>query len=84
MAVLRSRKYSQLDDSEILKLYSHEPKGENLHFLQIEIEQRNLQAQASGVIDDNRKKERHSAIYYFCYLLLLFLFFLLRFGGDFI
>jgi hypothetical protein len=43
MAVLRSRKYSQLDDSEILKLYSHEPQGENLHFLRIEIEQRNLE-----------------------------------------
>lgn len=83
MAVLRSRKYSQLDDSQILKLYSNEPRGEDLHFLQIEIEQRNLETQAAGVIDDNRKKARHSTLYYLFYL-VMFLFFLLRFGGDFI
>jgi hypothetical protein len=83
MAVLRSRKYSQLDDSEILKLYSHEPEGESLHFLQIEIEQRNLQSEAVGAIDDNRKKARHSKLYYLFYV-VMFLLFLLRFGGDFI
>jgi len=83
MAVLRSRKYSQLDDSEILKLYAQEPVGESLHFLQIEIDQRNLETQATGVIDDNRKKARHSTLYYLFYF-VLFLFFLLRFGGDFI
>ena len=83
MAVLRSRKYSQLDDSEILKLYAYEPTGENLHFLQIEIEQRNLEAQATGVIDDNRKKARHSILYYLFYF-GMFVFFLFRFGGDFI
>jgi hypothetical protein len=83
MAVLRSRKYSQLDDSEILKLYAQEPVGESLHFLQIEIDQRNLETQATGVIDHNRKKARHSTLYYLFYL-VLFLFFLLRFGGDFI
>jgi hypothetical protein len=83
MAVLRSRKYSQLDDSEILKLYSHEPKGENLHFLQIEIEQRNLTSQAIDVVADNRKKARHSILYYLFYF-GMFLFFLFRFGGDFI
>ena len=83
MTVLRSRKYSQLDDNEILKLYAHEPSGENLHFLQIEIEQRNLEAQAAGVIDDNRKKARHSVLYYLFYL-LMFGFFVARYGGDFI
>ncbi len=83
MVVLRSRKYSQLDDSEILKLYSHEPKGENLHFLQIEIEQRNLTSQAIDVVADNRKKARHSILYYLFYF-GMFLFFLFRFGGDFI
>ena len=83
MTVLRSRKYSQLDDNEILKLYAHEPMGENLHFLQIEIEQRNLEAQAAGVIDDNRKKARHSVLYYLFYL-LMFGFFVARYGGDFI
>ena len=83
MAVLRSRKYSQLDDSEILKLYSHEPQGENLHFLRIEIEQRNLESEAVGVIDNKRKKARHSSLYYLFYM-VMFLFFLLRFGGDFL
>ena len=83
MAVLRSRKYSKLDDSEILKLYAQEPVGESLHFLQIEIDQRNLQSQAAGVIDDNRKKARHSILYYLFYI-LMFMFFLLSFGGDFI
>tara|TARA_B110000967_G_scaffold208511_1_gene260986 strand:- start:191 stop:442 length:252 start_codon:yes stop_codon:yes gene_type:complete len=83
MAVLRSKKYSQLDDSEILKLYAQEPVGESLHFLQIEIDQRNLETQATGVIDDNRKKARHSILYYLFYL-GMFVFFLFRFGGDFI
>jgi hypothetical protein len=83
MAVLRSRKYSQLDDGEILKLYADEPQGESLHFLQIEIEQRNLTLQAESAIDIRRKKSRHSILYYLFYL-LMFVFFLFRFGGDFI
>jgi hypothetical protein len=83
MAVLRSRKYSQLDDSEILKLYAQEPVGESFHFLQIEVEQRNLKVQAKALIDDNRKKSLHSPLYYLFYL-LLFALFLFRFGGDFI
>jgi len=83
MAVLRSRKYSQLDDSVILKLYADQPRGESLHFLQIEIEQRNLEAKATKVVEDYRKKSRHSPLYYLFYL-VMFLFFLFRFGGDFI
>jgi hypothetical protein len=82
MAVLRSRKYSQLDDSEILKLYAQEPVGESFHFLQIEIEQRNLENQVKDLIDDKRKKSLHSPLYYLFYL-VMFVFFLFRFGGDF-
>ena len=83
MAVLRSKKYSQLEDSEILKLYAQEPQGESFHFLQIEIAQRNLNVQAKAVIDEKRKKSLHSPLYYLFYL-VLFVFFLFRFGGDFI
>ena len=46
MAVLRSRKYLQLSDAEILKRYKDQPMGEDMHFLQIEIEQRDLTEQA--------------------------------------
>ena len=83
MAVLRSRKFSQLDDSEILKLYAQEPVGESFHFLQIEIEQRNLENQAAAVIDTNRKNERHSVLYYLFYF-VMFVFFVATFGKDFI
>ena len=83
MPLLRSRKYSQLDDKQILKLFALEPRGEELYFLQIEIEQRDLEAEAESVIGDNRKKSRHSILYYLFYL-LLFVFFAARFGSDFI
>jgi hypothetical protein len=83
MTVLRSKKYSQLEDEQIIKLLVNEPVGESLYFLRIEVTERNLEAKAQAAIEDNRKKNRHSTLYYLFYL-LLFGFFLARFGGDFI
>ena len=83
MAVLRSRKYLQLSDAEILKRYKDQPVGEDLHFLQIEIEQRDLAEQAGEALKEVRKKSRHSILYYLFYA-LMFGFFVARFGSDFI
>lgn len=83
MAVLRSRKYLKWSDTEIVKLYKDQPSGEALHFLQIEIEQRNLAAEAAEALKEVRKKARHSVLYYLFYA-LMFGFFVVRFGKDFI
>ena len=83
MAVLRSRKYLQLSDAEILKRYKDQPVGEDLHFLNIEIEQRHLAEQASQALQEVRKQARHSVLYYLFYA-LMFGFFVARFGSDFI
>ncbi len=83
MAVLRSRKYRQLSDAEILKRFKYQPVGEDLHFLQIEIEQRDLAQKADQVLQEVRKKARHSVLYYLFYA-LMFGFFVARFGSDFI
>jgi hypothetical protein len=83
MAVLRSRKYRQLSDAEILKRFKDQPVGEDLHFLQIEIEQRDLAQKADQVLQEVRKKARHSVLYYLFYA-LMFGFFVARFGSDFI
>lgn len=83
MSVLRSRKYVRLSDAEILKLYKDPPSGEGLHFLQVEIEERNLAAEADTVLKEVRKGARHSLLYYLFYA-LMFGFFVLRFGKDFI
>ena len=83
MAVLRSRKYLKLSDTEILKHYKDQPSGEALHFLQIEIEQRNLADEAAEGLKEVRKKARHSVLYYLFYA-LMFGFFVVRFGKDFI
>ena len=83
MAVLRSRKYRQLSDAEILKRFKDQPVGEDLHFLQIELEQRDLAQHADQVLQEVRKKARHSVLYYLFYA-LMFGFFVARFGSDFI
>lgn len=83
MAALRSRKYLKLSDTEIVKLYKDQPSGESLHFLQIEIEQRNQAAEAAEALKEVRKKARHSVLYYLFYA-LMFGFFVVRFGKDFI
>ena len=83
MAVLRSRKYRQLSDAEILKRFKDQPVGEDLHFLQIELDQRDLAQQADQVLQEVRKKARHSVLYYLFYA-FMFGFFVARFGSDFI
>jgi hypothetical protein len=82
VSVLRSRKYSQLSDADILKLYKSQPGGEELYFLNVEIEQRNLTEQARAAINESRKESRHSLLYYLFYA-LMFAFFVARFGSDF-
>jgi len=81
VAVLRSKKYLRLSDTEILKLYSDRPKGEALHFLSIEIEQRNLSEQAETLLKESRTRSRHSLLYYLFYA-VMFAFFAARFGQD--
>ena len=83
MAVMRSRKYAQYSDGDILRLYASDPVGEDLHFLSIEIEQRNLSAQAENSLKAARKKNRHSLLYYLFYVAMS-LFFIARFGSDYL
>jgi len=82
VSVLRSKKYSQLSDTDILKLYKSQPVGEERYFLNVEIEQRNLTEQAKMAINESRKESRHSVLYYLFYA-LMFAFFVARFGSDF-
>lgn len=78
---IRSKKYQRLSDRQILKRLSDNPAGEALHFLTIEVEERNLQAKASAQNQAQKKNSRHSILYYLFYLFLAALF-VGRFGSS--
>ena len=46
--LIRSKKLQTLSDAQIIKRYADRPLGEERHFLDIEIEQRNLKDQADS------------------------------------
>jgi hypothetical protein len=79
--LIRSKKLQTLTDAQILKRYGNEPKGEEQHFLEIEIEQRDLRDQADNASRHQQKSRRHSALYYLFYV-FLFAMFLGRFGSE--
>ena len=79
--MIRSKKFQGLSDQQIMDRYLDNPKGEALYFLNIEIEQRNLEERAASDARQQQKKSRHSVLYYLFYL-FLFVMFLGRFGKD--
>jgi hypothetical protein len=79
--VIRSKKFQLYSDEKILSCYLDKPRGENLHFLQVEINERGLESELQRRQSLNSKKSRHSPLYYVFYLLLLCLF-LSRFSNQ--
>jgi hypothetical protein len=77
--LIRSNKLKTLSDAQILKRYADTPKGEERHFLEIEIEQRSLRDQADSAARQQKVRSRHSPFYYLFYA-FLFAMFLVRFG----
>lgn len=43
--VIRSKKFQLYSDEKILSCYLDKPRGENLHFLQVEINERGLESE---------------------------------------
>ena len=80
--ILRSKKYRQLSDREIMRLHSQQPKGEAKYFLDIEVDIRQLSDAVALSGQKRRKRDRHSVWYSLFYALLLILA-LGRFGGRF-
>jgi hypothetical protein len=80
--ILRSKKYRQLSDKEIIRLHSQEPKGEAKYFLEIEIDIRQLGNTVALSKEQRLKRNRHSLWYYLFYALMLMLA-LGRYGGKF-
>ena len=72
--VIRSKKFQFYSDEKILSCYLDKPRGENLHFLQVEINERGLKSELQRRQSLHSKKSRHSPLYYMVYLLLLCLF----------
>lgn len=72
--MIRSKKFQNLSDKQILSRYLDDPQGEALYFLDVEIEQRGLKDQLAISVATKRKKSRHSVIYYLFYLFLFALF----------
>lgn len=79
--LIRSKKLQTLSDAQILDRYSNNPKGEERHFLEIEIEQRSLRDQADNAAKQTQVNSRHSPLYYLVYA-FLFVMFLGRFGSE--
>lgn len=79
--LIRSKKYQTLSDQQILKRLSDSPAGEALHFLEVEIDARDLQEQLNKQAQEQQKKPRHS-IFYYCFYLFLAALFLGRFGSS--
>ena len=80
--ILRSKKYRQLSDKEIIRLHSQEPKGEAKYFLEIEIDIRQLGNTVALSKEQRLKRNRHSLWYWLFYALMLMLA-LGRYGGKF-
>ena len=79
--LIRSNKYRQYSDQKVLRLFSKSPKGEALHFLQVEIDVRGLKDKAVQFSESAKPKATHSPWYYLFYL-LLFVLFIGRFGRQ--
>ena len=79
--LIRSNKYRQYSDQKVLRLFSDAPKGEALHFLQVEIDVRGLKDEADQFSESAKSKATHSPWYYLLYL-LLFVLFIGRFGSQ--
>ncbi|MDB2566773.1 hypothetical protein N9X73_06725 [Porticoccaceae bacterium] len=79
--LIRSNKYKHYSDQKVLRLFSDSPKGEMLHFLTIEIDVRELRAEADRLSKVPKPKAKRSLSYYLFYL-VMFVLIVIRFGGK--
>ena len=80
--ILRSKKYRQLSDKEIIRLHSQGPKGEAKYFLEIEVDIRQLGNTVALSKEQRLSRNGHSLCYYLFYALVLMIA-LGRYGGKF-
>ena len=78
---IRSKKFQSYSAEKILKCYLDKPKGENLYFLQVEINARGLEQDLLSRQSKHSLNSKHPLLYYVFYFLLLCLF-LSRFSNQ--
>ena len=78
MHQIRSKKFQLYSDEKIIVSLLDNPRGENLHFLQVEINIRGLEVELHKRQSESSTRPSHPPIYYLFYLLMFF-FFLSRF-----
>ena len=71
--LLRSNKYKTMSDDKIISLYMKNLGGEEKHFLDIEVDIRQLKIEADSRLSET-KRSKHSLWYYLLYTILFALF----------
>jgi|TARA_B110000238_G_scaffold11417_1_gene11283 hypothetical protein len=71
--LLRSNKYQTMSDDKIISLYMKNLGGEEKHFLDIEVDIRQLKTEADSRLSET-KRSKHSLWYYLLYTVLFALF----------
>jgi len=71
--LLRSNKYQTMSDDKIISLYLKNLGGEEKHFLDIEVDIRQLKTEADSRLSET-KRSKHSLWYYLLYTVLFALF----------
>ena len=71
--LLRSNKYQTMSDDKIISLYMKNLGGEEKHFLDIEVDIRQLKTEADSRLSET-KRSKHSVWYYQLYTVLFALF----------
>ena len=78
---IRSKKFQSYSNEKIFNCYLDKPKGENLYFLQVEINARGLEQELLSRQSKPSLNSKHPLLYYVFYLLLLCTF-LSRFSNQ--
>ena len=71
--LLRSNKYQTMSDDKIISLYLKNLGGEEKHFLDIEVDIRQLKTEGDSRLSET-KRSKHSLWYYLLYTVLFALF----------
>ncbi|MDG1474793.1 MAG: hypothetical protein P8Q37_07795 [Porticoccaceae bacterium] len=72
--LIRSKKFKQMSDQQILRRLADHPKGEDKFFLDVEVDYRKLGVDSLYRAEQQRVTNRHSKWYYIFYALLFALF----------
>jgi hypothetical protein len=72
--LIRSKKFKQMSDQQILQRMADQPVGEDKYFLDVEIDYRKLRSDSLHRAEQQRVTNRHSGWYYSFYALLFVLF----------